>query len=149
LAQKANSFLWVGYFLAVAFAKFFFLVHFGSGFQIVGLVSLATSFQFAFSLLVKGLVNCGLRLFGVSFGQVTLVQLLFKEKSYDNDRHQLGILDYPNVDLWDLPITQPRCIVCLAPKSCHWNYSGSLGIADRCDSSFGRFGIFDCKAHRK
>jgi hypothetical protein len=133
----------------VASGRFFFSIPFRSGFQIVGFVSLAASFQFAFSPLIKGLVNCGLRLFGVSFGQVTLVQLLFKEKSYDNDRHQLGILDYPNVDLWDLPFTQPRCIVCLAPQSCHWKYSGSLGIAYRCDSSFGRFGIFHCKAHRK
>ncbi len=93
------------------------------------------------------MVNCDLQLSGVSFGQITLAKFRFKEKSYDNDRHQLGILDYPNVDLRDLPFTQPRCIVWLAPKSFHWNYSGSLGIVNRCNSSLRHFGVFHRKTH--
>ena len=41
------------------FGRFFFFAHFGSGFQIVGLVKFSRSFQFSFSPLVKVLVYCG------------------------------------------------------------------------------------------
>jgi len=50
----------VSFFLAVAFGKFFFLVHFVAGFQIVWLVSFVSPFQFSFLPLVKVLVHCGL-----------------------------------------------------------------------------------------
>jgi hypothetical protein len=53
------------------------LVHFVSGFQIVEFSNLVLSFQFSFLPLVKVLVNCRLQLFGESFGQVTLAQVLF------------------------------------------------------------------------
>ena len=57
--------------------RFFFLIHFGSGFQIVGFSNLVLSFQFSFLLLVKVLVNFRFWLIGFSFGQVTLAQILF------------------------------------------------------------------------
>jgi len=53
------------------------LIHFVSGFQIVGFSILVLPFQFSFLPLVKVLVNYRLCLFGVSFGQVTLAQVLF------------------------------------------------------------------------
>jgi hypothetical protein len=59
---------------------------FGSGFgtapcgQIVKFSNLVLSFQFSFLPLVKVLVNFGLRLFGESFGQVKLAQILFSGK---------------------------------------------------------------------
>ena len=56
-------------------AKVFFSS--GFGFQTIELVSFSRSFQFSFLPLVKVLVNCGFRLFGESFGQATLAQVLF------------------------------------------------------------------------
>jgi len=44
LSQKAKSFLCVGHFFSGGFGKFFFFVHFGSGFQIVGFSNLGLSF---------------------------------------------------------------------------------------------------------
>jgi len=79
--SKANSALvenlWVGesHFLARAFGKFFFLVHFVSCFQIGSLVGFARSFQFSFLPLVKVRVDFRFRLFGESFGQVSLAQV--------------------------------------------------------------------------
>jgi len=57
LSQKENSFLWVGHFFSGGFSRLFFLVHFVSGFQIVGFSNLVLSFQFSFLPLVKVLVN--------------------------------------------------------------------------------------------
>jgi hypothetical protein len=57
--------------------RLFFFVHFRSGFQFIGFPNLGLSLQFSFLPLVKVLVNCGLCLFSVSFGQVTFAKILF------------------------------------------------------------------------
>ncbi len=97
MAQKAISFLWVGQFLfSGGLGKFFFSVYFSSGFQIIGLSSLALHFQFAFLPLSKVLVNCGLRVFNVFFGQVTLAKLaslalsIFGKVRFQNQRISVG-----------------------------------------------------------
>jgi len=48
LAQKENSLFEFGHFFSGGFGGFFFLVHFGSGFQFIGFPNLVSPFQFQF-----------------------------------------------------------------------------------------------------
>ena len=76
LAQKENSLFEFGHLLAVVLAGFYFWFT-----SVLASIYWVSKFSFVFSIsvlaLVEVLANCRLPLFGESFGQVILVQVLF------------------------------------------------------------------------